>query len=126
MRPFDQLLVIHFSIMPTNTSFQVAVIGPAELVSGLQAIGLDMFPATDSETAVAALTQIRSSATPYACVCITEGVAATLTPEQLSGGKAAASLPVILTIPDLHSDKDAGLAKLRELTKRAVGIDIIG
>ncbi len=112
--------------MPTNTSLNIAVIGPTELVSGLQAIGFIMFPATDRASAITQLTQIRSSDTPYACVCITEQLVNTLTHEELAGGKDAASLPVILTIPDLHSGKDAGLDKLRELTKRAVGSDIFG
>lgn len=112
--------------MPTNDSLKIAVIGPAELVSGLQAIGFVLFPATDHTSATAQLAHIRRNETRFACICITEQLVKTLTSEELSGGKDAASLPVILTIPDLHSDKDAGLEKLRELTKRAVGSDIFG
>lgn len=112
--------------MPTNTNLQIAAIGPAELVSGLQAVGIVMFAATNGREAATQLAAIRTNATPYACVCITESIAKELTAEEIAGGKEANSLPVILTIPDLHSDKNAGLDKLRELTKRAIGSDILG
>jgi V/A-type H+-transporting ATPase subunit F len=111
--------------MPTNT-YQIAAIGPAELISGLQAIGITAFPAADAATATTQLTNIRSGSTAFACICITESIARALPPEVLSGGKEAAALPVILTIPDLHSTKDSGLEKLRELAKRAIGSDILG
>lgn len=110
--------------MPTN--YRIAAIGPTELISGLQAIGITAFPATSGAEAVQHLTAIRTGDVPYGCVCITESIVHQLTTEELSGGKDAESLPVILTIPDLHSDKDSGLEKLRELTKRAIGSDILG
>lgn len=108
--------------MPTK-NYRLAAIGPTELISGLLAIGVDSFPATEHDDAVARLAEIRASETSYGCVFITESVAKTLTQEELNP-KDAESLPVLLTIPDLHSDKNAGLDKLRELAKRAIGSDI--
>ncbi len=111
--------------MPTN-HYRIAAIGPAELISGLQTIGITMFAAVDGRQAAEQLTTIRRDNNLYGCVCITETIAKELTPDELSGGKDAESLPVILIIPDLQSDKDAGLEKLRELAKRAIGSDILG
>jgi len=109
--------------MPTNTNYAVAVIGPAELISGLQAVGIKAFPATDAVMAAEAFTAIQTSETPFACVCITESIMNQIDAETKEN-MTKDSLPVILTIPDFHSNKNAGLDKLRELAKRAIGSDI--
>ncbi|MCA9359189.1 hypothetical protein KC926_03220 [Candidatus Kaiserbacteria bacterium] len=110
--------------MPTN-NYQMAAVGPAELISGLQAVGIKTFPATDVTSAVQRIVEIRQSDTAFACICVTESLMKQIdaeTMEQISDN----SLPVLLTIPDFHSDKNAGLDKLRNLTKRAIGSDILG
>lgn len=111
--------------MPTNKTYQMAAVGPAELISGLQAVGIKTFPATDVKSAVEAIIQIRQGDADFACICITESLMKQIdaeTMEEISDN----NLPVLLTIPDFHSDKNAGLNKLRELTKRAIGSDILG
>jgi V/A-type H+/Na+-transporting ATPase subunit F len=110
-------------IMPTNDSYQIAVIGPKDLISGLQAVGMKMFPATDAKSAIEAYDTIQASDLSFACVCITEGIMNQFD-QETKEYITKQNLPVILTIPDLRSDKNAGLDKLRELTKRAIGSDI--
>jgi V/A-type H+-transporting ATPase subunit F len=109
--------------MPSN-SYHIAAIGPIELISGLQSVGITTFAATTSEEALSQLRLIRQGDERFACVCITESLMKNINPEDINT-KDAESLPVILTIPDLHSSKNAGLDKLRELTKRAIGSDIL-
>lgn len=103
----------------------VAAVGPRELLSGLQAFGVTIFHATDTEEALAAIDTIRShhDTTPYGVVFITERMVSGMTEEEYEH-ILGEHLPVVLTIPDLSSQPDAGLEKLRALTKRAVGSDI--
>lgn len=109
--------------MTSNTPHHIAAIGPQELISGFQSIGIMVFPAVNGTEALAQLATIRSHEQQFACVCITESIMRQINPDDLTT-KDSPLLPVILTIPDLQSDKDAGLEKLRELTKRAIGSDI--
>jgi len=109
--------------MPTNNSYQVAAVGPAELISGLQSVGIKTYPATDGASAVTAIKSIIDSETPFACVCVTESLYGQIDAETLET-LTVNNLPVLLTIPDFHSDKNSGLNKLRDLAKRAIGSDI--
>lgn len=111
--------------MPTNNSYQVAAIGPAELISGLQSVGIKTYPATDGISAVEAIKAVRLDEIPFACICVTESLMNQIDAETMET-LTADSLPVLLTIPDFNSDKNAGLEKLRDLAKRAIGSDIFG
>ncbi|PIR82849.1 hypothetical protein COU20_00095, partial [Candidatus Kaiserbacteria bacterium CG10_big_fil_rev_8_21_14_0_10_59_10] len=97
---------------------RVLAVGPRELISGLSAFGVEVRDVTDKDGAMHAVREVRArqEETPYAIIFITEGIAATL-----SEGEWAAlmgdNLPVVLTIPDLLSDNDAGLKKLSTLAK---------
>lgn len=106
---------------------RVLAVGPRELISGLAAFGVAVRHATEKEDAMAIIKETRAeqSRSPYAIIFITESLASGMSESEYEI-VIGEELPVVLTIPDLSSDKDAGLAKLRALTKRAVGIDIFG
>lgn len=113
--------------MPTNTTMRALAIGPRELLSGLSAFGVEVRHATLKTEALKTVSEIRSNQEkkPYAIVFITETIVSTMDESEYAE-LMGTDLPVILTIPDLSSDNDAGLLKLRTLTKRAVGVDVLG
>lgn len=100
-------------------------IGPRELISGLSAFGVEVRHATGKEETLAIMREVRihQEAKPYAIVFITESIARQMTESEYED-MLGEGLPIALTIPDLTSDKDAGLSKLKNLAKRAVGVDI--
>lgn len=104
---------------------KVAAVGPKELISGLQAFGVEIKHATNTEEALEAIKEIRNGTEEYGIIFVTESLVSGFSEEdyELAVGE---DLPVLLTIPDLSSEEDAGLEKLASLTKRAVGIDIFG
>jgi vacuolar-type H+-ATPase subunit F/Vma7 len=102
---------------------KIAAIGPRELLSGLGALGTQVYHATTSEEALHIARSIKNDSKEYGIIFITEKLVTGMHPEEYES-ILGTDLPVILTIPDLTSEPDAGLEKLAELTKRAVGIDI--
>lgn len=100
-------------------------IGPRELISGLSAFGVDVRHATGKQEALDIMRSVRENqdAHPYAIVFITESIARDMSESEYAN-MLGEDLPVALTIPDLSSDVDAGLSKLKNLAKRAVGVDI--
>ncbi|XKT74389.1 MAG: V-type ATP synthase subunit F [Patescibacteria group bacterium UBA2163] len=111
--------------MSTNTqqTMRVAAIGPRELLGGLQLFGAQVYHSNTPEDAFNALHAIHTSKESYAIVFIVESIVSNMTDAQYEEATSR-DLPVVLTIPDLTSPEDAGLDKLRLLTKRAVGVDI--
>lgn len=116
----------HTTLMSTNTMRTVAL-GPKELLSGLAAFGVEMRHLTTPAAALDELRSIRGNqaATPYAIVFVVESVVREWNEEEYAEALGS-ELPIVLTIPDLTSSADAGLEKLRALTKRAIGSDILG
>ena len=104
-------------------NMKVAAVGPRELISGLQAFGVVIMHATNSEEALTAIKSVREGNEKYGIVFVTESLLSSLSEEEYES-VLGTNLPVLLTIPDLSSSPDAGLEKLSALTKRAVGIDI--
>lgn len=114
--------------MSTNRASAVAL-GPREVIQGLAAFGVVIRDVFEKTAALEVLREIRrstaSGSEPYAVVFIAESLTATMDEkeyQELLGNE----LPVVLTIPDLSSKPSAGLEKLRALTKRAIGTDILG
>lgn len=113
--------------MSTNTqNMRIAALGPRELLGGLQAFGVDIRHINTKEEAFEQITAIReaSKENPYAIIFIIESIVSQMSEDEYES-VLGEDLPIILTVPDLTSDKDAGLEKLRSLTKRAVGVDIL-
>jgi len=111
--------------MSTKETMRVLAVGPRELVSGLSAFGVEVRHATNKEETLAIVKEARASqkTQPYAIIFITESMVSGMSESEYSA-VLGEDLPVVLTIPDLSSDQDAGLEKLSALTKRAVGVDI--
>lgn len=104
---------------------RVLAIGPRELVSGLAAFGVEVRHATGKDEMMQAVKDVRTNQAQnaYAIIFITESIVSQMNETEYAEVMGS-DLPVVLTIPDLTSDADAGLAKLSTLAKRAVGVDI--
>jgi len=111
--------------MPTNTTMRALAIGPRELFSGLAAFGVDVRHATSKQDALEILSSVRKEqeTNPYAIIFISETIITSMNEEEYAQALGE-ELPVVLTVPDLSSSEDAGLAKLSALTKRAIGTDL--
>lgn len=111
--------------MSTDTIMRALVIGPRELISGLAAFGVEVRHATTKEEALTFMRAVRENQNthPYAIVFITESIAREMSEDEYES-MLGEGLPIALTIPDLTSHADAGLSKLKNLAKRAVGVDI--
>lgn len=111
--------------MSTKKMMHALAVGPRELFSGLAAFGVEIRHATSKDEAIAVVTEVRSiqSQKPYAIIFIAESLTAEMNENEYAMVMGE-DLPVVLTVPDLLSNEDAGLQKLRSLTKRAVGVDI--
>lgn len=109
----------------TGSAMRALAIGPRELLSGLAAFGVEVRHATSAEEVLESVKTVRAEQTenPYALIFITESIVKEMS-EAEYGTVMGDDLPVVLTIPDLNSEPNAGLEKLASLTKRAVGVDI--
>jgi vacuolar-type H+-ATPase subunit F/Vma7 len=108
----------------THTT-HIAAIGHEEIVSILESIGIDTYPAATVTEATVHIEHIyQHTKIPYAIVCVTEQIANTMSPEQRRDLENRTS-PTLLVIPDLTSIQGSGVARIRELAKRATGNDIL-
>jgi len=112
--------------MPTNPTQKIAAIGPRELISILESVGIDTYGATTTKTEVEMqIRSIQEKKGEYAILCITEGLIKTLEPALLTELRSTIT-PALLVIPDLASLPESGVDRIRELAKRATGSDILG
>ena len=113
------------STNPETQTMHALAIGPRELLSGLAAFGVKVRHAISKDDVLEAVRDVRDNQTsePYALIFITESIVKQMSDAEYQSVMGD-DLPVVLTIPDLNSDPDAGLEKLASLTKRAVGVDI--
>ena len=105
--------------------YKVAVIGSGQTMLGFKALGLDVFPATDAESARKALKDCTrpGQADEYAIVYMEERLAEKLRPE-IDKFKDSPS-PAIIVIPGAGGSTGMGQAALHAAVERAVGSDIL-
>lgn len=116
--------------MSTTNEYKIAIVGPAETVSGFKALGVEVFDADDVETALAQLREIKqltvdpASTRKYAVVCVIEDVLADV--DQAEYAKIInGPLPAVIPLPGPEGSKGVAIARLRKLAEQAVGSAII-
>ncbi|MEX0672909.1 MAG: V-type ATP synthase subunit F [Candidatus Paceibacterota bacterium] len=117
-----------------STQYKIAVVGPQDLVSGFRALGVDVFDAEKGETALEAIKKIKrmtsreqtgtNDEARYAAVFVIDSLVNDI-PEDEYLKATEGALPSVITIPGLNADKEAGTRKLRQLTEKAIGSDIL-
>lgn len=111
--------------------YNVAIIGPKDIISGFKALGVIPFDAQDGDTALTILKKMKkdveegSSETMFATVIIIESIA-NLIPVDEMDKITTGALPAIIALPGLEGSHGAGVAKLKRLAERAIGSDILG
>ena len=101
--------------------FNLAVIGDWDSVYGFGALGLEVYPASDSEEGGKILRRLAER--QYAVIYITEALCAGMDPllEELRGRP----LPAVVPIPGITGNTGIGMALVKKSVERAVGSDIL-
>lgn len=102
-------------------NYRIAVLGDRNSVIGFKALGLDVFPTSDSEEAKKLLRRLASG--DYAIIYVTEQLAAALSAD-IDKYKDSVT-PAIILIPGKEGSLGIGTEALHKAVERAVGADIL-
>lgn len=101
--------------------YRIAVIGDRDSIYGFAALGLDVFPISDSTEGSRTLKSLAES--EYAVIYITEALAAEL--ERELDHFRQLPLPAIIPIPGIIGNNGMGIKMVKKSVEQAVGSDII-
>lgn len=113
-----------------NYEYKIAIVGPADTVSGFKALGVEPFAAQDADEALQQLRNIKQqtldpeSKDKYAIVCIIESLMALV--DQAEYAKVVeGALPAVVLLPGPEGSSGFAIERLRRLAEQAVGSSII-
>jgi V/A-type H+-transporting ATPase subunit F len=116
--------------MSTTNDYKIAIIGPADTVSGFKAMGVEAFDAQTGEQALEQLRGIKQqtldpqSPERFAVVCIIEDLLVGV--DQAEFAKIVhGPLPAVIALPGPAGSSGVAIARLRRLAEQAVGSAII-
>lgn len=101
--------------------YKVGVIGDQDSILGFMALGIDIFPAHDSDEIRQTINRLAGEG--YAIIYITE-TASLLATDTIKRYKDR-NLPAIIVIAGSQGSMGIGMAEIRESAKRAIGADIL-
>lgn len=101
--------------------YKIAVLGDRDSIYGFAALGLEVFPVSDSEIGGKTLRNLAEQ--DYAVIYITEAMAKDLDSELERYREAL--LPAIIPIPGVHGNTGMGIGMVKKSVEQAVGSDII-
>lgn len=101
--------------------YKVGVVGDKDSIMGFLALGIDIFPAYDSDEIKKSIHKLVED--EYAIIYITEQ-ASLLAKESIAKYKDD-QLPAIIVIPGIGGSMGLGMNEVRESSKRAIGADIL-
>ena len=101
--------------------YKVGVIGDKDSILGFLALGIDIFPAYESDEIKKTVHTLAEEG--YAIIYITEE-ASLLAQETIKRYKDS-ELPAIIVIPGIGGSLGLGMNEIRESSKRAIGADIL-
>lgn len=100
---------------------RIAVVGEKDSIYGFAALGLEIFPVkTSKEAKLLAKKLIKEK---IAILYLTESIISELYDELIE--LTAENITSVVSIPDLSSNSNFGLNKLRETVIKAAGMDIL-
>ena len=103
---------------------KIAVIGGRDTVMGFRALGLDTFPAANSDEARSVLRSVTREGGDYTIIYMEETLALQLQHE-IDKFKDSPT-PAIILIPGREGSLGLGQQALKEAVERAVGTNILG
>lgn len=106
-----------------NLKYRAAIIGPADVVAGLKALGLDVFDATNGPEAEERIREAKEHG-KYAMVLIIESLAREI-PEDVFSKLTEGELPAFVSIPGIEGSSGRGEERLKELSEKALGSSIL-
>lgn len=116
--------------MSTNSTYRIAIVGPADTVSGFKALGVESFPAHNAAEALEQLQKIKAMTldtetdAQYAIVCVIEDLMVDV--DQAEYAKVVSgALPAVVLLPGPEGSKGVAIERLRGLAEKAVGSAII-
>lgn len=101
--------------------YRIAVLGDRDSIYGFAALGLDIYPTSDSQEGAKLLKHLCDGS--YAVIYITEALAAEL--EQEIEHFKSLPLPAIIPIPGITGNTGMGMKLVKKSVEQAVGSDII-
>ena len=116
--------------MSTTNHYHIAIIVPTDMVSGFNALGVEVFDATNSVEALEQLQSIKHISNDpavdktYAVVCVIDDVIRDV--DQAEYAKVVAgALPAVVVLPGPSGASGMAIERLRKLAEKAVGSAII-
>ncbi len=101
--------------------YRIAVLGDRDSIYGFAALGLEIFPVSDSEAGAHTLRRLAEQ--DYAVIYITEALAKDLDAELERYRESL--LPAVIPIPGVHGNTGMGIRMVKRSVEQAVGSDII-
>lgn len=101
--------------------YKAAVIGDKNSISGFAALGLSVFPSSDSERTIKLITRLAQH--DFAVIYITESAAKEV--HDTINKYRSMKLPAIILIPGITGNTGDGMRNLHESVEKAVGSDIL-
>lgn len=105
-----------------NCMYKIGVIGDYDSICGFSALGLDIFPVTDSEEGSKTLKNLVTGG-EYGIIYITEVLGDSLKNEIAVYNEKIT--PAIILIPSNNGSLGIGIANVKHLVEQAVGSDIL-
>ena len=103
------------------SEYKIAALGDRDSVLGFRALGLDVYPAENSEEAKTLLHRLAKD--NYAIIYLTEGFARDMTAE-IARYKDSVT-PAVILIPGKEGSLGIGMTAVKTAVERAVGADIL-
>jgi len=103
--------------------YKIAVLGEKDTVIGFSALGLDIFPVENDETALETFQHLTADSKNYAIIYVTESYAKGLASE-INKHKTNVT-PAIILIPGPGGSLGIGKAALDASVEKAVGTNIL-
>ncbi len=103
------------------STYKIAVIGDKDSILGFKTIGVDTYPVTSSEKALAVIKKL--VAEEYGVIFITEELAAEITDviDELN----RRFLPAVVLIPNSKGTLGIGMEQIKHNVEKAIGADIL-
>lgn len=101
--------------------YKIAVLGDRDSIYGFAALGLDIYPVTNTEEAAKTLKKLADG--QYAVIYLTEALQAVL--ESDIDRYRQERLPAIIPIPGVSGNTGMGMLSVKKSVEQAVGSDII-